>query len=100
MSSFACCYLKDSKNEYVTIHISPFTLLLTSPLFVHSLHIRHPHAEDEEILLSSLFCHLHIGTIHGADGEGTIQHELHVTSARGLSARCGDLLGQVGSGDD
>lgn len=62
------------------------------PFFVQCLHIVHPHAEDEEVLLSGFFGHLHIGSVHGADGEGAVQHELHVAGSRGFSAGCGDLL--------
>lgn len=72
----------------------------TLPLFVKSFHIFHSHAENEEVLLSSLLCHLHIGSVHSADGEGSIQHELHVPCTRGLSACCGDLLRQVRSWDN
>ena len=66
-----------------------------SPLFVHFGHVAHPHAKDEEVFLARLLGHLHIGSVHGADGEGAVQHELHVARARGLGARCGDLLRQV-----
>lgn len=68
---------------------SAFTL---SPFFVHCLHVVHPHAEDEEVFLSGFLGHLHIGAVHGADGEGTVQHELHVSCSGGLGASCGDLL--------
>ena len=72
--------------------VIPSTHSSLSPFLVHGLHILHSHAEDEEVLLTSLLCHLHVSTVHGADGEGTVQHELHVASARGLCARSGDLL--------
>lgn len=72
----------------------------TSPLFVKSFHIFHPHAENEEVLLSGLLGHLHVGSVHGADGQGSVEHELHVPGARGLCAGGGDLLRQVGGRDD
>lgn len=69
-----------------------FSLSLFLPLLVQLSNVFHPHAEDEKILLSSLLCHLHIGSVHGADGQSSVQHELHVTRPRCLSAGCGDLL--------
>lgn len=63
-----------------------------SPFFVHRLHVVHPHAEDENVFLSGFFGHLHIGPVHGADGESAVQHELHVARSRGFCAGCGDLL--------
>lgn len=77
-----------------------FTPSWGSPLLVQSLHIVHPHAEDEEVLLSSFLCHFNIGSIHGADGEGSVQHELHVPGARSLSTCCGDLLREIRGRDD
>lgn len=67
-----------------------------SPLLVQSLHILHPHPKDEEVLLSGLLRHFHVGSVHGADGEGSVQHELHVPGSGGFRACCGDLLRQVG----
>lgn len=63
-----------------------------SPFLVQLRDILHPHAEDEQVFLSSLLGHLHVGSIHGADGQSPVQHELHVACPRGLGARCGDLL--------
>lgn len=48
------------------------------PLSVEFSHVLHPHAEDEQVFLAGLLGHLHIGSIHGADGQGSVQHELHV----------------------
>lgn len=74
-----------------------FTLL---PFLVEGLHIVHPHTEDEEVSLPGFLGHLHVGSIHGTDGEGAVQHELHVAGSRGFSAGCGDLLRQIGRWDD
>lgn len=63
---------------------------LPSP--VKFIDIVHPHTEDEEVILTSLLSHLNVGSVHGTNGQSTVQHELHVASARGLSASCGDLL--------
>lgn len=49
------------------------------PLVVEFSHILHPHPKDEQILLSSLLYHLDVGSIHGADGQRSVQHEFHVT---------------------
>lgn len=79
----------------------PMSISSCSPFAgVHCVHFLHSHAEDEEVLLSGLLGHLHVGSVHGADGQSAIQHELHVASARRLSASCGDLLRQVGRRDD
>ena len=56
--------------------------------------------EDEDVLGAHLLSHLDVGPIQGSDGEGAVQHELHVASAGGLSARGGDLLTEVRSWDD
>lgn len=78
----------------------PMSISSCSPFAgVHCVHILHSHTEDEEVFLSGLLGHLHIGSIHGANGKSTVQHELHVTSARGLGASCRDLLRQVSRGD-
>lgn len=50
-----------------------FTLL---PFLVEGLHVVHPHTEDEEVSLPGFLGHLHVGPVHGADGEGAVQHEL------------------------
>ncbi len=39
--------------------------------------------------------HLHIGSVQGADGQGSVHHELHIACAAGLLAGGGDLLGQL-----
>lgn len=62
------------------------------PFLIHCVNVIHPHAEDEEVLLAGLLSHLNVGSVHCTDGESTVQHELHVAGARGLSASCGDLL--------
>lgn len=71
----------------------------TLPFSVHFVNVIHPHAKDEEVVLARLLSHLHVGSIHGSDGQRAVQHELHVASAGGLGAGCGDLLGEVGSRD-
>ena len=52
-------------------------------------------AEDEGILFAHFFYDLHVGTVHGSQGQGTVQHELHVTGT-GCFLTCGrDLLGDI-----
>lgn len=72
---------------------------MCSPLPVHLLHVVHPHAKDEEVLLARLFGHFHSGTIHGSDSQSTVEHELHVPSSGSFRPCCGDLLGQVSCWD-
>lgn len=62
------------------------------PFLVKCIYVFHPHAEDEDVVLASLLGHLNIGSVHGANGQSAVQHELHVAGSRGLSASCGDLL--------
>ena len=57
-------------------------------------------AEDILILLASLLGDLHIGTVQGAQGHSAVEHQFHVAGAGSLSARRGDLLGNIGSGDN
>lgn len=62
------------------------------PRFIQFSHIRHSHAEDEQVLLPGLLGHLHVGAVHGADGQSPVQHELHVSGSRSFGAGSGDLL--------
>lgn len=63
-----------------------------TPFLVQGLNVFYPQTKDEEVLSSGFLSYLLVGTIHVTDGEGTIEHELHVACAGGLSARGGDLL--------
>lgn len=67
---------------------------------LHGLHLLYRHAEDEHVLLSHLLGHLHVGSIQGSDGEGAVKHEFHVAGSGCFRAGRGDLLRQVGGGDD
>merc|ERR1712157_292423 len=58
------------------------------------------HSKDEDIIHSHFLGHLDISTVECPDGESSVEHELHVSSSTGLSAGCGDLLGEVSSGHD
>lgn len=49
-----------------------------SPSLVQSSHVLYSHAEDEQVLFPGFLGHFHVGPIHGPDGQGPIQHELHV----------------------
>lgn len=49
-----------------------------SPFLVQSSHVLYSHAEDEQVLFPGFLGHFHVGPIHGPDGQGPIQHELHV----------------------
>ena len=56
-------------------------------------------AEDINVLFAHLLADLHIGTIHGAKRQRTVQHELHVAGAGSLLGGKADLLGQVAGRD-
>ena len=57
-------------------------------------------AEDIDVLFPHLLADLHIGTVHGAQGQRTVQHELHVAGAGSLFGGKADLLGQVAGRDE
>ena len=51
--------------------------------------------EDKGILFAHFFYDLHVGTVHGSQSQGTVQHELHVTGT-GRFLTCGrNLLGDI-----
>ena len=55
--------------------------------------------EDIDVLLAHLLADLHIGTVHGAQRQRAVQHELHVAGAGSFLGGKADLLGQVAGGD-
>ena len=57
-------------------------------------------AEDEDVVVADFFEDLDIGSIERADGESAVEGELHVAGAGGFLASGGDLLAQIGGGDD
>ena len=52
-------------------------------------------AEQEEVFSPHLFTDFHIGSIQGADGEGSVHGELHVAGAGGFLPGGGNLLRQL-----
>ena len=68
-------------------------------LLVKRRHPVRPHAEDVDVLPSHSLGDFHIGPVQGANGDGAVHHQLHVAGAGSLLAGGGDLLGQVGGGD-
>ena len=66
-----------------------------SPFLVQSSHVLYSHAKDEQVLFPGFLGHLHVGPIHGPDGQGPIQHELHIACPWGFGACGGDLLRQI-----
>ena len=56
-------------------------------------------AEQINIVLPHQVGNFHIGAVQGADGQRAVGHELHVAGAAGLLGRQGNLLGQVGGGN-
>ncbi len=67
---------------------------------LEGLHLFHPEAEEEEILLANRVQDLDVGAVVGADGERPVHHELHVAGAGGFLSGRGDLLRQVGARRD
>ncbi len=57
-------------------------------------------AEEEKILRPHLFADFDIGAVQGADGQGTVQRQFHVASARCLGSGGGDLLRKIGGRND
>ncbi len=57
-------------------------------------------AEDEAVVFAGFFGDFNIGAVEGADGEGAVEHQLHVAGAGGFHTCEGDLLGDVGCRDD
>lgn len=51
------------------------------PSLVKFIYIIHPHAEDEDVVHASLLGHLNICSVHGANGQSAVQHELHVAGS-------------------
>src|SRR5262249_26220206 len=58
------------------------------------------HAEDRDVLGADVVADFDIGAVERADGHRAVQRELHVAGAGGLHAGGGDLLGEIGGGDD
>jgi hypothetical protein len=56
--------------------------------------------EDEDVLVAHLLADLDVGAVERADGQRAVEGELHVAGARGLLAGGGDLLREVGAGND
>ncbi len=63
-------------------------------------HLLGAHAEDEDIVGADVIADFDIGAVERADGERTVERELHVAGARGFHAGGRYLLRQVGGRDD
>ena len=57
-------------------------------------------AEDKNVVFAHAIQNFHISPIERADGQRTVERELHIAGARCLGAGRGYLFGQVGCGDD
>jgi len=55
-------------------------------------------AKNEYVLLAHFLQYFYVRPVQRANGQGSVEGELHVPGARGLSAGGGDLLRKVGSG--
>ena len=56
-------------------------------------------AKGIDVLVAHELSNLHVGTVERAQGQGAVEHELHVGSAARLLGGQTDLLGDVGGGD-
>jgi hypothetical protein len=54
----------------------------------------------KNVLRADFVADLDVGAVQRADGERAVQRQLHVAGAGGLGAGGGDLLGEVGGGND
>ena len=57
-------------------------------------------AEDVDIVVADLLADFDVCAVHRAQGQRTVQHELHVAGAGGFLGCQGNLLGQVAGGDE
>ena len=78
----------------VVIHIPGAVIVLAGVDLLHGC------AEDILVFDAGFLDDLHIGTVQSAQGHSAVEHQLHVAGAGGLRAGRGDLLGNVGGGDD
>ena len=62
--------------------------------------LRRGAAEDEDVFAPDLLHDFDVGAVQGADGQRAVEGQLHVAGARGLHAGRGDLLGEIGGGND
>ena len=56
-------------------------------------------AEDVDVVIAYQVVDLHVGSVHGSQGNGSVQHELHVSGSAGLFGCQGDLLGDIAGRD-
>ena len=56
-------------------------------------------AKGVDVLVAHEFGDLHVGAVERAQGQGAVEHELHVGGAACLLGGQADLLGNVGGGD-
>ena len=67
---------------------------------LHGIDLIHGVAEDILVLPAGLLRDLHIGAVQRTQRYGAVEHQLHVAGAGGFRTGRGDLLGNVGGGDD
>ena len=82
-----------SQSSAIGIHDIPGEILATRAKLVD---LGCGESKDRLVLSTSEVDDLDIGAVHGPEGDGTVHHELHVRGARGLLARSGNLLGDLG----
>ena len=52
-------------------------------------------SKDVDVFIAYQFVNFHVGTVIGTDGQGTVQHEFHVTSTGRLLRSQGNLLRNI-----
>ena len=72
----------------------------TVPPLAELFHLVDVHAEDEDVVLADLVSDLDVRAVERADRERAVQGELHVAGAGRLGSGKGNLLGEVGGGND
>ncbi|KNC22834.1 hypothetical protein FF38_08040 [Lucilia cuprina] len=90
----------DLINTLLNLRIAVVVIVGIVALSLKSFNFIDGHTENEDVFIAHLFGHFNISTIQSTNGQGTVQHEFHVTSTGSFSTSSGDLFGQISSGHD
>merc|ERR1719153_1868897 len=78
----------DHINDLLKLWRCIVVIISIVSLGLNSFYIIHCHAKNKNVLHAHLLRHLNVRTVQGADGQPTVQHELHVAGAARLRASC------------
>ena len=96
IAKFACLdRLKHSPEVGIQLKARAIQMVMSE-----IIHILAQIAEQEDITLANFACDLDVRAIASANDQATIEHEFHVRGAGGFGAGGGDVLADVGRGDD